>query len=266
MLRGVFGALAALCVLCASGCSWLQPDPELENRARQTYEAFRNGNVGPADLAMVTELQNIPAEEFAKVTALIPKSEPDRVRLIGYHQNHSMPEGSSTHGLSYEYHWSDRVALVTCSFFQASAKSPLLLQGFNFRMASREELKVNDFNLVGKPLGHYLMIFAIVASAAAMVVALVMSVRTPGVRRRWVWCIVSLVSVCKFNLDWTNNAFEWILLHVGVINLGVSRADTVFASWVLTAGLPVGAIVVIARLWRRSRSAAKNAVPPSTAA
>lgn len=266
MYHAIRGVLAAACLLLIPACSWLTPSPEIEAAARETYTAFRTGDTAAIEKSVVPNLQGMTAENLAQLVALIPKTDPDSIRLVGYHQNHLVPQGTSTHGLTYEYHWPDHVGLVSFDYVQAATDAPLLLAGFNFRIATREELKANDFNFLGKPPGHYAMLFAIAASAALMVLAVVMSIRTPGVKRRWLWCLVSLITVCQFNLDWTNSAFQWVTLHIGLINLGVSRADTLFASWVLTVGVPIGAIVVIIRLWRRRRANAEKAAPPTLAA
>jgi hypothetical protein len=269
MLRPILFALAASCLCLVSACvDLLKISPEFETKVREAYDLVRANNVEGFHAIATPALQEVTAEQIAEIAALIPESEPDSTRVVGNNQTYHYgdPTYASTHAMTYEYHWPDRVALVSATYVKTTENSPPQLDGFHVQIATREELKANDFALTGKTTGHYMVLAAMLASAVAMVLAFVMSIQTPGLRRRWLWCLASLATVCQFNLNWANGAFQWVLLHGGLINLGASRGDSLFAVWVVTTGIPLGAIIVIVRLWGRWRTRREKAANPTTPA
>jgi len=257
MLRCVSGGLAALCLAFLSACTWGVPPPQLEEAASATFQRLHAGD-SDAILRDGAPVLADAADTLSQISSLLPREAPAEIHRVGYSSSHAASDPESQHRLTYEYRWPDDIALINLSYEQAGPDAPFVLNGFTFRIATREELAANDFNLAGKPPGHYAMLAAIIVSPLLMIAAFVLALRAPGLERRWLWCILSLVTVCLFRLDWTNNASQFVLITAGLINVGVTRADSLFASWVLSAGLPVGALIVLVRLWLfRPRDQAK---------
>jgi hypothetical protein len=267
MFRGLVGAVSALCFLLISACTWLDPAPELEASAGDVYKQFRAGDLDSLKLSASPVLApDLTPENVANIQTYIPKTAPDSIRLIGYSQNHQIPEGSSTPNLTYEYYWPDQVALVNVAFSQKAKGAAFGVDGFNIQLATREELKANDFHLFGKSPVHYLVLAGVIASVALMITAIVMSIRTPGLRRRWLWILGSLTALSQFGLNWATGLVKFVLLHGALIGVVVEREDSLFAPWVLKTPIPIGAIIVISRLWRRRKALQDKAaqdIPPT---
>lgn len=256
MHRRVAAWMVGFCFVLLASCSLLLPSPEIDAAAKNSIARLRTGDISALRESATDVIRNAPAEQFEQLRALWPEGEAGSVKLIGYQQNHNSTEGSSTHSLTYEYHWPDHVVLANATFVQSASAAPLQLHGLNVTAATREQLAANDFSLFGKSAGHYAMLLGVVATPVLMLVACVMSIRTSGLKRRWLWCLVALLTVGRFAMDWTSGAFAVGFLTAGILGMGVTRADSLFAPWVLTTALPLGAIIVIVRLWRRSRAAA----------
>lgn len=267
MLRGISGALAALALLLLSSCDWLNPDPKVEQGAREAYALFHAGNVeGLKKVATPELMADLTPETVAQIEALLPRADPASTRMVGYQHVHALSEGSATHALTYEYTWPDKVGLITVTLIEPQKGAGLFVQGFNINVATPEELSANDFGLFGKSPAHYLLLLGFALSVALMITAVVMSVRTPNLRRRWLWILASLAAVSQIGLNWTTGLVKFVLLHGALIGVAISKDDTQFAPWVLKVSIPIGAIIVIYRLWRRrpkpEDKAAQDIPPP----
>ncbi len=253
MPRSAFGWLTAACLLLVSACSGLGLPPELDQAARTVFARFHSGDSDAIlrDGAPLL-IENDAASTIRQINSLLPMEEPEEVNFVGYSWSKTASEPASQHRLTYEIRWAKEAALMNVSFEQYG-ETPYQLNGFTFRIASREELAANEFNLSGKTLGHYAMMAAVFVSPLLMITAFVMALTTPGLPRRWLWCLLSVVTLCLFRLDWANGAFQFVLLHAGLVSFGFSRGGSLFSSWVLTAGIPVGAIYVMFRVWRHRR-------------
>lgn len=259
--------LAALGLLALSACTALDPAPELEASAANVYQQFKSGDLAKLEKsASPTLAPDLTPENLAIIQGYIPKAAPDSIRRIGYHRTLHVPEGSSTHNLTYEYYWPEQVALVSVAFSQASEGAAMAVDGFHIQLASREELKANDFHLFGKSWVHYAVLVGVIACVALMIYAIILSARTPGLRRRWLWILGSLAALSQFGLNWATGLVKFVLLHGALIGVVVERDDSLFAPWILKVPIPIGAIIVIYRLWRRRKTAEDKAaqdIPPT---
>jgi len=258
MLRGILSAFMLACALAAGACS-VEPAPELEAAARDTFRQFVASDFDAMREAAPNAEARAEIDQLARVVAYMPDTNPESARRVSYSMFQSFSGGNSTFQLIHEYGWPTHLALATVSFEQASSETAPTAQRINVNVATREELKVHDFGFAGKSFLHIAMLAAVILSPLLMVTAIVMSIRTPEVERRWLWCIVAVLTVCRFHLDWTSGAFQWTLLAAGFINQGVTRLDTPFAPWVVSTSIPIGALIVIARLWVRGREIRKAA-------
>jgi hypothetical protein len=266
MLRGVSGWVAAACVFLLSACSWIAPTPELDAAARITFQRFQSGDTD----AILREgspilVETDAASTIQQIRSLLPHAPPTETQLVGYSWSQNSSEPSSQHRLTYEFRWPDEVALMNFSF-ERFGEMVYQLNGFTVRVASRAELAANDFTLLGKPLGHYLMLAAVFVSPLLMIIAIVMTLRTPGLERRWLFCFLSIVTVCMYRLDWANGASQFVLIQAGLITVGMTRSASLFSSWVLATGIPVGAIYVLVRVWLHRRNLKEDAGAATPAA
>ena len=86
----------------------------------------------------------------------------------------------------------------------------------------------------------------------------------------WVlWLIASLFGVGQFRFDWTSGKFDFQLLTVQLLGVGMTRADSVFATWVLSLPFPLpgddgpGATFVKYKQALKRRAAEAADAPPS---
>jgi hypothetical protein len=107
-----------------------------------------------------------------------------------------------------------------------------------------------------------------------LALALLMPVLTIGLavwvlrtrmRRRWLWAIVALIASPAFALNWTTGH------PVGQVNIfllfgGAAMRGSSAAPWIISFGLPLGAIVSYFRYRAWREAVTRNAAPPNVAA
>jgi len=230
------------------------PPGDLESSAHLVLRQVQAGDVDALKRDATAAMAEAPAEAIAQMQALIPPGEPEQARLISYRWAKTVGDEASQHQLMYEYDWPDRVARVETVFWRSSDESAPTLHGVFANVATREELRVNDFTFAGKPLGHYFMLLAVIATPLLMIYGIVLSIRTPGVKRRWLWCLLSLLAVFNVAMNWTTGEWGVHFLAINLINVGITQAGA-FSPWILATSFPIGAIIVIVRMHLKRRSA-----------
>ena len=173
----------------------------------------------------------------------------------------------STVRMTDEYDFGDRKALVYTEVHKAAGQSDWKLIAFQTRVATARELAANGFTLAGKSPVQLLLLLYLAACAALMIAALVKVIRTPGLRRKWLWGILAFLGVGSIQMDWTTGHLALVPLTIQIIGLGVMRGPSSFAPWIVSATLPVGAALILAGVWAnparakpsRSKSPSKTA-------
>lgn len=116
-----------------------------------------------------------------------------------------------------------------------------------------------------KPIGHYLILLGIIATVALICLAVLMSLRAPGLKHRWLWCLAALVAIAQYGLNWTTGATKFVALHIAPVGIVVTHQDGPPETWILKTPIPAGAIAVIALLMLRHTRRKKAApdIPPT---
>lgn len=103
----------------------------------------------------------------------------------------------------------------------------------------------HGFSLAGKSMVQYGVLAAALAAFALSLYALYRCVRTKGLAKKALWVLFILVSFGQLAVDWTSGEWRFVPLHLEL--LGASFMAPLGGSWILTASLPVGAIVFLLR-------------------
>lgn len=153
---------------------------------------------------------------------------------------------------------SERTANVAMEYQYASAKwllASAVLSGepgqfrivsFNIVPLPASLADLNAFTFKGKSAVHYGFLALTIGTASLSLYAFVACLRLKGLRRKWLWAIVTLVAVSSFSLNWTTGDTGFQLFWVTLLGWGLTRQGWL-APWILTFPLPVGALVFLLR-------------------
>jgi hypothetical protein len=257
--------VACAAALLVTGCKLPEPDKKLAAIERATFEAVRTGDGEAMAAVSVPQLQTPAAvAEIAKVRTYLPQGAPKASKLVGWNVNFGT-DGAASAFMASDHDYGDRVVLARTSMRRAGSDSPWLVEGFHVQVATDAELGVNDFSLVGKKPGQYLFLLAAAASLASMVAALVKVVRTPGLRRKWLWGIAAFVGIVKVQMNWATGVVGFNLFSVQLIGATATTGLSRFEPWIINTTLPIGAVLILAGVWANPAKAKPRAKKPQDA-
>ena len=184
-------------------------------------------------------------DKFNQLADYIPKGQPKSITTIGAHTFKG--ETDTRYDLTYEYQYEKTWMLATVVLHRKA--NQLLIEGFHVNLTPQSQKSLNAFNLSEKGPLHFAVLGLAVLIPLFIVATLVVCYRTTIPKRKWLWYLFVGIGLVQFSLNWTTGAlniqpFSFLLLGAGFTQAGP------YAPLLLTFGLPVGAVVFLAR--RRS--------------
>ena len=111
-----------------------------------------------------------------------------------------------------------------------------------------------------------LSVLALAASLGLILAAIVMAIRAPGLKLRWLWCLAALPAIGQWGFNLATGASKLVLLHGALIGSVITPPSAQHDGWTLKSAIPLGALAVIALLWRRRKTVEDKAaqdIPPT---
>lgn len=126
-----------------------------------------------------------------------------------------------------------------------------MLAGVYVQSFDRSPSAAHALSLKDKRAIHYVWILAMLTAVATSVAAFVLTLRTRGLRLKWLWAIGSLVGLTGFQLNWTTGEWGMWLFSFHLFGAGAVQNGPLLP-WIMTFAIPVVAIVfLILRALRR---------------
>lgn len=250
--------VAALVATAISGCfsqalvDLFVPDAQGQFAGRfialfpaQEYEAIE-GYLDPELQVRVPD----PRSTLMKVAAEFPSGEPLQILTVGA-STHTQ-SGVSVSKLAYEYVYPDAWVVVNIAIKESGG----VMTVTSMHAQRREEslAQTNRLTFEGKGPAHFLFSIAAVIILGFTFWAAWHCFHTPIPRRKWLWMLFVLASVGKLSMDWTTGTMGFAIFGIHLPAANLTRSAP-FAPWVLSAGIPLGAIVFLARRGRWSITA-----------
>jgi|SRR3569832_162740 len=180
--------------------------------------------------------------ELERMASLFPAEQPKSVSVVGS-KTHTF-NGRTTYDLTIEYQYPS-IWLVTNVVLQRHDGQVTII-GLNANPMNQSLRELNRFTFEGKGPIHYIVFALSIAVPLFIVYALVLCVKTPIARRKWLWVVFVAVGFVQLSLNWTTGAFgihpiSFLLLGVGI------EYTWPYAAVILKVAIPLGAIVFLAR-------------------
>ncbi len=241
-------ALAAAVLLLAGGCGreamldrFSSP---ADQAAAQAYIALlRNGDFEPIESATDVSLRSGLHAQLERMAAMIPEGEPTSVKVVGA-QQFSDADGTMVN-TTFEYSFGEAWLLINVALRRAGTDTTIV--GFNVVPQPRSLEARNRFTLAGKQPLQYAVLGAAVSAVALTLYALVVCLRAPGLRRRWLWVVFVVTGVGRLGVNWTTG--QWSVFPFTLQLFSASAFAPLYGAWTIAASVPLGAIVFL--LFRR---------------
>ncbi len=245
--------LAVLTALALQGCHRLRPTTA-DARARAFLDLVHAGDTAGAARALegIDTIPNAAAIlGFAHV--FFQHIDVRSAELVAWNVSFSAPKRRTD--LSYEVKGDSSWVLVGVQVVGSGDSSRVA--GFHWQLANMSLHQAYDFRLRGKSagaiaflcLGTLLAVFHIIVAVAAW-----------RARQRWWWVVLAFVGFGHVAVNWATGAtsFDWLAVHV--LSFGSVR-DGFAGPWTIYVAIPLGALIVVARLVALKRMASRAPGP-----
>lgn len=130
---------------------------------------------------------------------------------------------------------------ATAEIYIHRKEGSLLVDGFQIfpQVASLRER--NAFKFWGQSPFHYLVLAAFCLVPMFIIFSLIVCIRTPIRKLKWLWILFILLGVSPITLSWATGFWEWSLLRVQLLGI-VFSAGGEYNSTAFSVGIPLGAI------------------------
>jgi hypothetical protein len=180
-----------------------------------------------------------------QASTLLQDTRLDSLHIIGFNYVDYIPAGHRELGLNYEGptttgRW------VTIYVATRSQGDRVEVTRLSLTPLDLPLERQNAFTLAGKGPRYYVWLLLSVAVPVFCIAVAVVTARTKGMRRRWLWTIAALIASPVFTLNWATGAVAirnslFILLGAGFTKAGPA------APWLFSVASPIGALAALLR-------------------
>jgi hypothetical protein len=217
--------------------------PETVQELKTNFDHLRHGQYDQVESALDPGIERSSARtNLTKMAALIPAQEPVSVKTVGAFARCDTRTGCDTR-VTVEYEFPTKWVITQMVVHSKDGKSTVT--SFRVQQESESLEAANRFTLRGRRPVQYLILGAGIVSIAVMIYALVLCIRTPMRKRKWLWIIVTLLGVGKLGVDWTTGQISYHILWIAILPAGMG--SQLYGAWIVTVSLPLGALLFLVR-------------------
>ncbi len=253
----VLRALVLLVALVVAGCrldvETIAPKEELEI-GRSFVELLRQQEFETIEQVLTPELQTAETrKQLELAAAAFPLAEPQATKLLDVTMQRL--EKQATYNFTFEYRYTD-TWVVTRAAFRRDADGIRII-GISGHRLQVDPMTLNRFEFRGKSPLHFLMLLLLIGIPVLVVVTLVAAWRARFGIGQWLWYPFIAIGFGTLRLNW--NSGEWQFAPLSVSLLGATYEKIGYGPWMLSVGVPVGAVLFWVRRARRRRAAIVSA-------
>jgi hypothetical protein len=243
-MKSILKLTAVVLLLILAGCSYdemlAKIAPEVETEfAKSFLTHLRQQDFNFVESHLAAEVrQQATVAKLQELASYFPEGELKNTELIGCNifESDTLWQGNFT----FEYEFSGGWALGNVVLRKTSDTSEVL--GFRVYRTIAAQSEINKFTLDGKSPHHYIVLALAVAVPIFILISLVFCVRTPLPKRKWLWVLFILMGFGKIMVNWTTGQYGFQLLSFNLLGAEAVAASP-HAPWVISASLPLGAII-----------------------
>jgi hypothetical protein len=237
---------AALILAAAllAGCGPLfrsSPSPEDVDFARRYLALFPARSLASIEMGMDPSLRDPQMRRrILQMAAAFPAGQPKSVKLVDSAVTRS--GSTTTSSLSFEYEFPDRWVWANV-VIERKGQAPVV-RSVHVQAARQSLEQINSVSLSGKSWRHYVAAGSAIAIFAFVALTFALALRTPVPGMKWAWLLFILVGIVRVSFNWTTGTLAFSPMGIQVFGAAFSKPSA-FAPLVITAAIPVGAIVFL---------------------
>ena len=137
--------------------------------------------------------------------------------------------------------------------------------GLNVYQTEAPQKEINAFTLASKGVAQYSVLLLAITVPIFILFTLVVCIRTPVPRKKWLWIVSILLGVGAVQVSWTDGAYAIQLISVQLFGASAGSAGPA-SPWIISVSIPLGAIMFWFKRRRfnlQSLEADKSMQPPA---
>jgi len=222
---------------------------EEDKMARAFLEDVRGGDLHEAESLISNDVAYRDAAlEPRELVEVLKGSELRHIEMIGANTSFFSTGGYTRKTVNLSYQVELSKGWLVGSFVITEEGGSRRITGARFYRNSASLEEINRFTFAGKGLIYYVFLSLAITIPVFIIAVLVICVRSK-IRRKWLWVLFILLGFVSFRLNWATGQLDWQLINFQLLGAGVSKFG-IYAPWIISVSLPIGAIVF---LDRRSR-------------
>jgi hypothetical protein len=189
-------------------------------------------------------------DNLEKVASYIPSGEPTDVKLIGVYRNEILnAENMSTTQVDYEYDFSGK--WYQGDVILKGEKPNLSILGLSVTALVGPLDEINRFTFQGKEPINYIILALTCIIPIFIIFALIVCIRTPIQKRKWLWLLFIIFGVIGGTLNWTEGSVIFNPISLRLLGAGFYSSGP-YSPLFLQFSLPLGAIIFLLgrKRWR----------------
>lgn len=166
------------------------------------------------------------------------------LELVTVNSNVNYSDGTSVtnKGLYYQFGSGSQWYLYQVQLLETN-QGPIIT-AWHLTPYNIKPTEAGDFSFEGKSFIHYFWIGAIIVNAIIIIFAVILAIRSKGIKRRWLWIIGCLIGFMGFSLNWSTGDWGFQLINIQLLGIASIKASPIDA-WVLKFSLPIIATLFI---------------------
>jgi len=194
--------------------------------------------------------------DLGNVIALVPQQEPISVETLGATVE-CKASGLCTKLITLEYKYPDQWILVQVTTSNRSGHDAITDLSVQPESAPLES--TSQFTLRAKGWLHYAILLMALLSVGLAIYALVLCIRTPIEKRKWLWLIITILGLGKLGIEWSSGELWYKILYISILPAGFGFDPE---SPFMYASIPAGAILFL--LLRSRLQQTSSPLPPTS--
>jgi hypothetical protein len=252
--------LSALLAGCSAKSIMDRVAPETVQELKTNFDYLRHGQYDPIEAALDPAIDRSTVRaNLTAMAAKIPAQEPLSVKTVGAYAQCETRKGCQTR-VTLEYEFPGKWVITQMVVHSQNGKSAIT--SFYVEPESESLEAANRFTLRGRQPVQYVILSAGIVSIAVMLYALVLCIRTPMERRKWLWIILVLLGAGKVGVDWTTGEISYHIFWVTILPAGMGAE--LYGAWIVTVSVPLGALLFLVLRGRLRKPTASTGPPSNT--
>jgi hypothetical protein len=223
---------------------------EADTRARGYLALFAAHRGAEAETRLLPGMSGSEAHTaYVAIDSLLGGQHFDSVRVIGSAVN--TINGVRHTNLTYEF--KSQSGWILANVATVDSAGTWFVEALHARPMPQPLEVTNTFTLGGGSPLHYAWLILTIACAVVSLGTAIWLATRRQMPKRWRWVFLALLGVGGFSLNWTTGETAFRIVNVQLFGAGAMRLGPA-APWILTFGLPVGAILSLMRYRRWLRT------------